>query len=102
MSDPDILINVFGINRSPDRFNLGNSIITGLTFISILAWIEVLFFDIRHAQDVISNQEGYPESLPRIEQKKHKLRMDFSIFALGLTVITVLAIKFFRAHPLRV
>lgn len=89
--------------------HLGNTIITSLTFLSLLSWVEVVLYDIRHPprttapqvrdDDLITAEE---KQLSTSERRTTLLRKDYLKSAIILTLITIVAIFFFRKFPLRV
>lgn len=98
---------VRGIASSSDRINLGNSIITGLTFVSLLAWIEFIFYEFRHPgdQDLVDSEADPLEGNPghrRVRTIRGRSRLQLGKFATAITIATVIAIFFLRRFPIRI
>ena len=90
--------NITGDNKN--EINLGGSIITGMTFITLIAWVEAIFYDFRHSED-----EDLIESeveIPTVERRGNRSRADHFKFAIALTLTTVAVIFIFKKCPLRI
>lgn len=93
------------IEQKKEQVNIGGTIVTSLVFVTVLGWIEFLLYDFRHPlneQDLVSEQDGITEYATITGNKNRSKRKDYFLFAVMITIITIIAIILLRKFPISV